>query len=98
MGYHQLDEALPMPANRPLPFPRHPDSIALRHHLHPAVGFLPPSTEGYLWGGRAHLLDIGRKFQPKAGHQNRGWCSSLGKDDAKSLSCGNNRHNGRLRE
>ena len=94
MGYHQLDEALPMPANRPLPFPRHQDSKVLPLHL--AVGFLPPNTEGYLWGERAHLLDIGQKFQPKASHQNRGWCSSLGKGHAKSLSCGASRHNGRL--
>jgi len=89
MVYHQLDEALPMPANRPLPFPRHQDSKVLPlPHLHPDVSFLPPNTEGYLWGERAHLLDIGQNFQPKAGHQNRGWCSSLTKDDAKSLSCG----------
>lgn len=43
-----------------------------------------------------HLLDIGQKFQPKAGHQNCGWYSSPGKDNAKSLSSGNSCHNGCL--
>jgi len=45
MGYYHLDEALPMPANP-------------RRRRHPAVGFLPPNTEGYLWDGRGHLLNI----------------------------------------
>lgn len=84
MGYQHLDEALPMLANHPLPFPRHLDSKALPPpHLRPPLSFLPLNTEEYLWDECAHRLDIAQKFRPKAGHQNHGLCSSLGKDDAR---------------